>query len=103
GLGKVSRPDLRPSANCDLPHRLARGKHLPNSPFWNADLEPGSHWRDDARIIDPPIRIGGAILRSHRHICGFFNNHDEQYQLLRMRTPSNDCLADGTVFPNWTI
>jgi hypothetical protein len=38
-------------------------------------LEPGSHSLDNSRI-------GGTILRSHRHICGFFNNHDEQFRVL---------------------
>ncbi len=28
------------------------------------------------------IRLGGAILGTHRHICAFFNSHDDQYRVL---------------------
>jgi hypothetical protein len=41
-------------------------------------LEPGPHSRDDSRRTDQPIRIGGTVLRTHRHICGFFNNSDRR-------------------------
>ena len=31
---------------------------------------------------EQPIRIGGTLLREQRHICAFFNSHDEEYRLL---------------------
>lgn len=65
----------------DLPPQLVRAKGLPKS-IWSAYLEPGPHCRDDARRTGQPIRIGGSILCSHRHICCFFNNDDEQHRVL---------------------
>lgn len=31
---------------------------------------------------DEEIRFGGAVLGPQRHICGFFRNPDEEYQVL---------------------
>jgi len=45
-------------------------------------LEHTSHKTDDSPESDRPIRIGGTILGPHRHICAFFNSHDDQYSVL---------------------
>ena len=45
-------------------------------------MEHTSHKTDDSPESDPPIRIGGTILGPHRHICAFFNSHDDQYSVL---------------------
>ena len=29
-----------------------------------------------------PIRLGGSVLGPPRHICAFFNSHDEEYRVL---------------------
>ena len=29
-----------------------------------------------------PIRLGGTTLGRHRHICAFFNSHDDHYRIL---------------------
>jgi hypothetical protein len=29
-----------------------------------------------------PIRLAGSILGPPRHICAFFNNHDDEYRVL---------------------
>ena len=29
-----------------------------------------------------PIRLGGSVLGPRRHICAFFNNHDDEYRVL---------------------
>jgi len=31
---------------------------------------------------DPPIRLGGALLGTHRHACAFFHTRDEEYRTL---------------------
>jgi hypothetical protein len=41
-----------------------------------------SHETDEAEEPDQPIRIGGTILPSRRHICAFFKSHDDQYGVL---------------------
>src|SRR5215510_15794798 len=29
-----------------------------------------------------PIRLGGSVLGPARHICAFFNSHDDEYRVL---------------------
>ena len=29
-----------------------------------------------------PIRLGGSVLGHPRHVCAFFNNHDDEYRVL---------------------
>jgi MEDS: MEthanogen/methylotroph, DcmR Sensory domain len=29
-----------------------------------------------------PIRLGGSVLGPPRHICAFFNSHDDEYRVL---------------------
>src|SRR5436190_18598618 len=31
---------------------------------------------------EQPIRFAGSTLGSYRHICAFFNSHDEEYRVL---------------------
>jgi hypothetical protein len=34
------------------------------------------------QVIVGPIRLGGTTLGRHRHICAFFNSHDDHYRVL---------------------
>jgi MEDS: MEthanogen/methylotroph, DcmR Sensory domain len=41
------------------------------------------HFRGKApRENSRPVRFGGAVLGARRHICAFFNNHDDEYRVL---------------------
>jgi hypothetical protein len=37
---------------------------------------------DDSSDANRPIRLAGSILGTQRHICAFFNTHDDQYRVL---------------------
>ena len=41
-----------------------------------------SHNPRDSRGTGQPIRIEGTVLCAQRHICAFFNRHDDQYRVL---------------------
>ena len=40
------------------------------------------HKTHDSQEPDQPIRIGGTILGTRRHICAFFKSHDDHYGVL---------------------
>jgi DcmR-like sensory protein len=50
----------------------------------NHAMESGSRAsvRDDSPRSEGQIRLAGSNLGIHRHICAFFNSHDDQYRVL---------------------
>src|SRR5262249_24566013 len=36
----------------------------------------------DSGLASRSIRLGGATLRTHRHVCAFFHSADDQYRVL---------------------
>jgi hypothetical protein len=51
-----------------------------NSVRDNANLRAGA--AGEGRQSDQPIRFAGSVLGAKRHICAFFHNRDEEYQVL---------------------
>jgi MEDS: MEthanogen/methylotroph, DcmR Sensory domain len=55
-------------------------------PSGKAQLVPASRATDghdpNSKETDRAIRIGGAVLGDKRHICAFFNSHDDHYRVL---------------------
>jgi hypothetical protein len=62
-------------------HCLPTHARLPESPS-RADMKQTPHKTHDSQEPDQPIRIGGTILGSRRHICAFFKSHDDHYGVL---------------------
>jgi hypothetical protein len=62
-------------------HCLPTHAGLPESPS-RADMKQTPHKTHDSQEPDQPIRIGGTILGSRRHICAFFKSHDDHYGVL---------------------
>ena len=51
-----------------------------NSSNDNANLREGAS--GEGQPSDQPIRFAGSVLGAKRHICAFFHNRDEEYQVL---------------------
>jgi hypothetical protein len=51
-----------------------------NSSSDNANLREGAS--GEGQQSDQPIRFAGSVLGAKRHICAFFHNRDEEYQVL---------------------
>jgi hypothetical protein len=51
-----------------------------NSVSDHANLREGA--AGEGQQSDHPIRFAGALLGAKRHICAFFHNRDEEYQVL---------------------
>lgn len=47
-------------------------------------MDPASGQLDsnDPSRADLPIRLGGATLGAHRHMCAFFSSHEDEYRML---------------------